>query len=62
MGRIRLLITQTRQAETQLLIKRSGRASRAEPGMLVVTIVLAILSIAARVGLFFLGERSLGRT
>jgi CHASE3 domain sensor protein len=53
MNRIRMLIAQMRQSETGLLIERTDRASRTERAMLVVTISLAMLSIAARLGLRF---------
>jgi CHASE3 domain sensor protein len=53
MDRIRMLIAQMRQSETELLIERTDRATRTERAMLVVTISLAMLSIAARLGLHF---------
>ncbi|BCQ26201.1 CHASE3 domain-containing protein [Caballeronia sp. NK8] len=53
MNRIRMLIAQMRPSETGLLIERTDRASRTERAMLVVTISLAMLSIAARLGLRF---------
>jgi CHASE3 domain sensor protein len=51
MDRIRVLIAQMRQAEGELLIARTDRATRTEHAMLAVTIGLSLLSIAARVGL-----------
>ncbi|SAK87870.1 sensory box histidine kinase [Caballeronia pedi] len=59
MDRIRMLIAQMRQSETELLIERTDRASRTERAMLIVTISLAMVSIAARLGLGFVsGSRS----
>ncbi|KXU85789.1 hypothetical protein CR51_38885 [Caballeronia megalochromosomata] len=53
MDRIRMLIAQMRQSEAELLIERTDRATRTERAMLIVTISLAMLSIAARLGLYF---------
>jgi CHASE3 domain sensor protein len=59
MDRIRVLIAQMRQSESALLIERTDRASRTEHAMLAVTIGLSLLSIAARVGLSLVRNRSL---
>jgi CHASE3 domain sensor protein len=62
MDKIRTLIAQMRQAEAELLVQRTNRASRTERMMLAVTIALTILSIAARIALYFLRERVTGMT
>jgi CHASE3 domain sensor protein len=57
MDRIRSLIAQMRQTETDLLMLRSDRASAIERTMLRVTIALGILSIGARLGMYFITTR-----
>ncbi|WGS55296.1 CHASE3 domain-containing protein (plasmid) [Paraburkholderia sp. D15] len=57
MDRIRLLIAQMRQTETELLLLRSDRAKSTERRMLTVTIVLAIFTICARPSIYFVKAR-----
>lgn len=57
MDRVRRLIAKMRNAEAELMIDRMDRAKRTEKTMLMVTVFLAMVSIAARWAIYLIGRR-----